>query len=512
MNCSRCLLFLGLLTLSFHLSVPSALAQDDAKTETKPVAKVEKADPQGQSLTFDELKTKMRFDLSPLKPQKEFVSSYADVVDQAAPPVVTIYSDREEDPELEEMMQDPFFRRLFPMPELPREDRITGSGVIVSADGYILTNNHVVEQSKGIEVLVNSINTTFEATVIVSDPKTDVALIKVEGAGLPMAVIGDSQRLRVGDVTLAIGNPFGLSQTVTQGIVSALGRGTSQLPNLVDYASFIQTDASINRGNSGGALVDAEGRLIGINTAIQVGGGGGNIGIGFAIPVDMALSIVDRLLDGGGVVKRGFLGVYLQEIDRELSDKLGWGKNYGVAVGRVMPETPAEEAGLLKDDVIMAFNGMEARDVDSLRLSISDTPPNKEVTFKIFRDKKEISVPVTLAELPEDPTAMMGAPQLPQLRGDAFLDGVEIVELTDEVRKNLKLDKEAIGVAVESVDPKSSAHDSGLRAGQLIVEVNQQTVNTVAEAEEALAITVGPIALVRVLTDGKPSTLAIPLR
>jgi len=464
------------------------------------------------AVTYDEFKGKLSFDLSPIKPQGALVTTYADVVEEAAPPVITIYAEREEDPELEEMMKDPLFRRLFPMPQMPREDRVTGSGVIISPDGYILTNNHVVENSKDIEVLVNFSNTNYDAQVVVADPKSDVAVIKIKGKNLPHAIIGDSSKLRVGDVTLAIGNPFGLSQTVTQGIVSALGRSTSEVSNLVDYASFIQTDASINRGNSGGALVDAQGRLIGINTAIQGGMGGGNVGIGFAIPINMALDIVDRLLTGGGVVRRGFLGVRLQELNRDLAEGLGWKKNYGVAIAQVLPNTPAAKAGLEHNDIIMGYEGLEAQNPDVLRLAISNTPPNQEVTFDVYRGGKEIKVKLQLAELPDDPTAMLTPGVVPPATKKGFIDGVEIVDMTEELRGELGIDEAEQGVIVESVEPGSAAEDAGIRAGQVIIEVNQKKVNTVDEAIAAMKDFDGKVLLVRVSVQGSMSTLAVRVR
>ncbi|MEM1297458.1 MAG: trypsin-like peptidase domain-containing protein, partial [Verrucomicrobiota bacterium] len=230
-------------------------------------------------LTYEELESMLKLDPSPLQPMGP-QSSYADMLEKITPSVVTIFSKRGQDPRMDEMMDDPLFKRLFPdqMPNIP----VTGAGVIITSDGYILTNNHVVENSEELRVHLDATNEEYDAELIAADSKTDVALIKLVNAkNLKTMPIGDSKRLRVGDVTFAIGNPFGLAQTVTMGIVSALGRSSSDV-SILEYANLIQTDAAINRGNSGGALVDAQGRLVGINTAIQGGMNGGNVGIGFA--------------------------------------------------------------------------------------------------------------------------------------------------------------------------------------------------------------------------------------
>ena len=392
------------------------------------------------------------------------------------------------------------------MPNIP----VTGAGVVITSDGYILTNNHVVELSEELRVHLDATNEEYDAKLIAADPKSDVALIKLEGAkDLKVMPIGDSKKLRVGDVTFAIGNPFGLAQTVTMGIVSALGRSSSDV-SILEYANLIQTDAAINRGNSGGALVDAQGRLVGINTAIQGGMNGGNVGIGFAIPSNMALDIVNRLLEGGGKVRRGFLGVSLQPLDRDLATGLDWKKRYGVLISQVGPETPAAIAGLEASDIITNFEGEQARSLDSLRLRISNTPPNKEVTFGIFRKGKEMEVKVTLAELPEDPASVMGIGRGPGI--EEIIEGVEIADLNEENRAANDIADDIEGVLVQSVDPNSVAAESGLREGQVILEVNQIAVSSVNDAMKARLQFEGSVLLLRVSSQGASTILAVRLK
>lgn len=457
-------------------------------------------------LTFEDFSKKLEIDGSPIE-RGGVMNSYADMLEGVTPAVVTIFAKREPDPQMREMMDDPLFRRLFPQDAPP--DRVTGSGVIISEDGYVLTNNHVVEHSEDLRVILEAEGKEFDAKLIVADPKSDVALLKIDASGLKAMKLGDSAQLRVGDTAFAVGNPFGLTQTVTMGIISALGRSSGDVP-IVDYANFIQTDASVNRGNSGGALVDAHGRLIGINTAIQGGFNGGNVGVAFAIPVNMALDIVDRLLEGGGVVKRGFLGVRLQPLDRDLAEGLGWRESYGVVVADVVEGTPAAKAGLKANDIVLGYQGEKAREPDSLRLQISNTPPNEEVEFEVFRDGKKLKVKVMLAELPDDLTAFRGTPNpFEEPEQLEFLDGVEISNVTDEKRAEFTLDEDVEGVVVVSVEPDSTAADAGLRAGQVILEVNRKKIETVQDAGQAREDFDGEVLLVRVSDGGARSILAV---
>jgi len=476
--------------------------------ETKPA-------PKPQKITSAELKAKITFDQTPIPPSSAMVTSYADMLDKVTPAVVTIYSKREGSAELPDFFNEPFFKRLFPegLPEerMPEMQPVTGSGVIVSKDGYILTNNHVVEDSKGLRVEIHGQQRSYDATLVVSDPKSDVALIKIEGKDLPVLPIGDSNKLRVGDVTFAIGNPFGLAQTVTMGIVSALGRSAADV-QIVDYANFIQTDAAINRGNSGGALIDAAGRLVGINTAIQGGAGGGNVGIGFAIPSMMAIETVDKLLDGGGKVRRGFLGVSLQPLEPDLAEALGWKENYGVAISHVYPGTPAAEAGLKPSDIILKYNSVKAENPDKLRLIISNTPPSEKVTFEVFRGGKTLNIALSLAELPDDPRDLIGGTSGHSDSPQSFLEGVEISNLDATHREKFGLPDDLTGVVVETVKGDSVAADAGLQPGMVIVEVNQVAVGTVTEAIKARKEFPGAVLLLRVTDGENRSILAIRVK
>jgi len=303
------------------------------------------------NIKFADLEKKIALDKSPVAPEGGAVASYAPALKKVMPAVVTIFSSKSVT-QTRNPQQEELFRRMFP--DIPEDffekhrgqeggpggkEQGLGSGVVISPDGYILTNNHVVGDADEIKVTLSANKREYAGTVIGADPQTDVALIKIEATGLPFITIGDSSALQIGDIAMAVGNPLGLEQTATLGIISAVGRSDV---NILEngYESFIQTDAAINRGNSGGALVDAAGRLIGIPTAIQSNFSGGNIGIGFAIPSNMALNIVQRLLDGGGVVKRGFLGVFLRELDPNMAKALGRDDQSGVLVAEVGDKTP----------------------------------------------------------------------------------------------------------------------------------------------------------------------------
>jgi serine protease Do len=385
------------------------------------------------------------------------------------------------------------FRRFFGTPgneeELdlpPRTEQGLGSGVIISSDGYILTNNHVVDDADSVMVSLPTDRRDYEATVIGADPQTDVALIKIDVKGLKAVTIGDSSKLRVGDVTLAIGNPFGLEQTVTSGIVSGLGRNNLNITG-GGYENFIQTDASINQGNSGGALVDAMGRLVGINTAIQSDRAGGNIGIGFAIPSDMALDIVQRLLDGGGNVRRGFLGVHMKPLDSRTARIMELEDKTGVMVREVVPGTPADAAGMKAGDLIVSFNGQSVESLARLRLDISNQRPGATVAFGVSRQSKAMKFDVTLGDL-QDLTASFTTaapdpgPDPDERAKEEFIPGVIITDLDEGARIALNVGDEVKGVVVESVAADSAASEAGLQVGQIITQVAQENVVSVEQA------------------------------
>lgn len=374
---------------------------------------------------------------------------------------------------------DPFFRRFFGEPferrfPAPRErqEQGLGSGVIVSADGYIVTNNHVIEQAEEIIVLLPD-KRRLKAKLIGTDPKTDVAVVKIDAANLPTLPWGDSSRLQVGEVALAVGNPFGLNQTVTMGIISAVGRANM---GIVDYEDFIQTDAAINPGNSGGALVNLNGDLIGINTAIFTRTGG-YMGIGFAIPSNMVRSVMTSLIKHGKVV-RGWLGVSIQELTEELATQFDVAEAKGVLVSDVMEDSPAAKAKLERGDIITTYNNVAVKDPVQLRSLVADTEPGTTVTVTVVRDKKTRDVKVTIGELPKTVAKARGPDE--KGRGEHALAGVAVERLAPEDLKRLKIDG---GVAVIQVERGSPADRAGLRQGDIIREINRKRVRTVEDFE-----------------------------
>jgi len=327
------------------------------------------------------------------------VVSYADVVSRVAPAVVTIHSQsRVRAPQQYPFMDDPFFRQFFG-DRLPQQPPVTlrrealGSGVIVSTDGFILTNHHVIDGADKIKIDLND-NRTLDAKVIGSDALSDLAVLKVDASNLPVLVLGDSDKVRVGDVVLAIGNPLGIGQTVTMGIISAKSRQTG-LSN-GSFEDFLQTDAPINQGNSGGGLVSTSSELIGINSQI-LSPSGGSIGIGFAIPSNMARNVLEQLAKGGKV-HRGQLGIFVAKVTSEVASSLKLKEAKGVVVTQVQPGSPAERAGLRKGDVITTFNGVAVNDPNPFRNHVASTPPGTEVTITILRDGREQQVRATLGE------------------------------------------------------------------------------------------------------------------
>ncbi|MGH9881159.1 MAG: Do family serine endopeptidase, partial [Pyrinomonadaceae bacterium] len=325
--------------------------------------------------------------------------SYADVVSRVAPAVVTIHSQqRVRAPQQYPFMNDPFFRDFFghrgqqqPPPQLRRN--ALGSGVIVTDDGYILTNHHVVDGAEQIRVDLND-NRTLDAKLVGSDAPSDLAVLKVDGSSFPVLALGDSNRVRVGDVVLAIGNPLGIGQTVTMGIISAKGRQTG-LSN-GSFEDFLQTDAPINQGNSGGALVSTNSELIGINSQI-LSPSGGSIGIGFAVPSAMARNVLDQLIKTGRV-RRGQLGITVQKVTSEIASNLGVKEGRGVLVAQVQPGSAAERAGIKRGDIILSFNGAEVNDPNTFRNQVASTQPGSDVTFMILRDGREQQAQARLGE------------------------------------------------------------------------------------------------------------------
>jgi len=333
-------------------------------------------------------------DDTPLPRDSHPTTSYAPIIKKVSPSVVNIYTSKtlRLDPAVRQ-----YLREMYGFDRVPSERRqqSLGSGIIVSQDGYILTNNHVVEGADEVKVALPDEKTVYDATVVGTDPQTDIAVVKVAAENLPSITFADSGKIEVGDVTLAIGDPFGVGQTVTMGIVSAKDRGGIGITN---YEDFIQTDASINPGNSGGALVDAEGRLVGINTAI-LSRTGGNQGIGFAVPVNLARYVMERIVVDGKVT-RGYLGVKIQPITSDIAKQSKLSQPVGALIAEVTPGSPGEQAGLKPGDIVTELDGKSVTDSRQLQLMIAEKPPGSRVSMKIVRDGKEQTLTVQLGELP----------------------------------------------------------------------------------------------------------------
>jgi len=420
-------------------------------------------------------KPELRLDLSAISAgQSAVVTSYADVVEPVQRAVVSIYSTKI----IKERVQvNPLFRQFFPgLQDQERESKQEGmgSGVIVSADGYILTNHHVVEGADELKVSLSD-DREFIAKVIGTDPKTDVAVIKIESETLPSVTLADSEKLRVGDIVFAVGNPLGVGQTVTMGIVSATGRDNlGLLADRGGYENFIQTDAAINQGNSGGALVDAQGRLVGINTAILSGrGGSGNIGIGFAIPVNQASTVLTSLVETG-TVQRGYLGVNIDELKPDVAEALGLKKEQrGVIITNLPKDSPAAKAGLERSDVVVAIEGHEVSTPQDLRNRVAARAPGSEVELRVLRDGKERTIKAKLGAL----SAAQAATE--------FLPGVTAKPLDDEARRQLGSPKDLEGVVITEV-AEGSAYVERLAPGMVVVEVNREPVADLESAQRLL--------------------------
>ncbi len=409
-------------------------------------------------------------------------ASYAAIVDRVAPAVVTITSQRSVRNISRQLPDNPLFREFFgdrfPGPrQMPERQQGMGSGVIVRQDGYILTNHHVVEGAETVTVELSD-GHTFEGKVIGTDAPSDLAVLKVEGKNLQTLTLGDSDTVRVGDVVLAVGNPLGVGQTVTMGIVSAKGRSTGGTGD-GGFEDFIQTDAPINRGNSGGALVNTRGELIGINSQI-LSPSGGNIGIGFSIPADMARNVMSQLIEHGEV-RRGRLGVTIQAITPDLARGLGLSSRSGALVSGVERGSPAAAAGVQRGDVITALNGAAVKDSNVLRNEIAQLLPGTEVTLTVLRDGREQQLKARLAELQaRGERAAAAGPS-----GDSAQFGLAVEPLTSERARELGVRAKS-GLVVGAVEPGSRAADAGLRPGDVIEEVDRKPVTSVDELRAAL--------------------------
>jgi serine protease Do len=411
---------------------------------------------------------------------------YSGVVRRVLPAVVNISSSKVVKQTAFETPEgvDPFsgqgfgndFEQKFNMPQ-ERNEKALGSGVIVSPEGYILTNNHVVDGAKEVTVTLHD-KRELKARIVGTDPRTDIAVLKIEGSNFPALTLADSSKVEIGDIVLAVGDPFGVGQTVTAGIVSATGRGGLGIEQVED---FIQTDAPINPGNSGGALVDDEGHLIGINTAIISGNSGGNQGIGFAVPINMARHDMDQIM-AHGKVEHGYLGILPQDVTPALAKAFNSKETSGALVGEVTPDSPAAHSDLKQGDIIVAINAKPVSDANQLRSMIGVMDPHATVTLKVMRNGKMQDVSVTLGEFPSANERASANPG----DSDSSLQGVTVENLSAETAQQLKLPATTKGVVVDKVSPSSHAADVGLKPGDVIQQVNHQPVSNVKEYTQAV--------------------------
>jgi len=422
--------------------------------------------------------------------------SFAPVVKAVAPAVVKI----EMTSTVKGQVLQPFpdagpFGQLFPRFEsVPQVEHGVGSGVIVTKDGYILTNNHVVDGAKDLKVSLTD-GRIFTAKVIGRDAKTDIAVIKIPADNLPVVAMADSEKVQVGDVVLAVGNPFGVGQTVTSGIVSATDRGNM---GIEDYENFIQTDAAINPGNSGGALVDINGRLIGINTAIMSRSGGSQ-GVGFAIPSDLARTEMESLIKDGQVT-RGYLGVMIQNVTPDLAHEFKLKDAQGALVGDVVPDGPAAKAGFTAGDVVLSFNGHSVTDSRHLRLEVAQTKPGTVVPVEILRDGEHQKLEVTVKPMPGSEEVASASSANDQDTGT--LNGVGVGDLDQSAREQFHVPASVKGAVVTQVDQTSPAAEAGLKPGDVIQEINRHPVKNADDAVQLTAKTTSKQTLVRVWENG----------
>jgi len=439
---------------------------------------------------------------TPLNRDARMGTSYAPIVKKVSPSVVNIYTTRfiKERPMYNPFMNDPVFRQFFggriPLDtrERTRKEQSLGSGVIVSPDGYILTANHVVADADEIRVAIANSKKEFVAKVIGKDRATDIAVLKIQASALTSVTLADSDQLEVGDVVLALGNPFGVGQTVTSGIISALGRNIGLNP----YEDFIQTDAAINPGNSGGALVDAEGRLIGINTAIRTDTGGYQ-GIGYAVPINLARNVLERLVNGGRIT-RGYLGIIPQDLDAGLAKQFNLPDQDGALVGDVTPDSPANRAGLKSGDVIVAVNSKKISGSENFKVTISQLEPGTKATLSIIRNGQAKTLEATLGELPGNVEISSGAQDNPapeNYKADV-LDGVKVADFDPLVRQQLGVPAGIKGAMVVEVAPDSNAAEAGLQRADIIVEVNRQAVANAADTVQVCRAARGDEILLKV--------------
>jgi serine protease Do len=453
---------------------------------------------------------KLEVDTRPIDRNAPARISYAAVAKKTAPSVVYVFSSKKirrqdyQDP----FFNDPMFRRFFGVPGQrgpgPREStqQSLGSGVIISADGYIVTNNHVVDGADEVKVAIGEARKEFVAKIVGRDEKADLAVLKIDAKDLPAVTLGDSDKLEVGDLVLAIGNPFGVGLTVTHGMVSALGRGGL---GIEDYEDFIQTDAPINPGNSGGALLDSDGRLIGINTAILSRTGGSN-GVGFAIPVNLVRSIVEQLVSNGQV-NRGFLGVTTQVMDADLAKQFG--VEHGALITEIAPGSAAEKAGLQRGDIITRLDDTDVKDPRTLALAVGRLAPETEITLAYVRDGKTATLKVKLGRAAAQALAGGSGGPGGAANDEGVLNGVGVSDLTPEFRAQARVPQNLDGALVTQVDPDSASARAGLQEGDVILELDRRRVKNAAEAVKLSAEIKGPKVLVLFWREGARRYLVV---
>jgi len=411
----------------------------------------------------------------------ETSKAFSDIVNSVSPAVVNISTTKIVGRDSSPFHDDPFFDFFNPFHEfgMPKKwkEKSLGSGVIVSPDGYIVTNNHVVEKADEIRVTLID-KRTFKGRVVGADPKTDIAIVKIDSSNLVTLLWGDSDKLKVGEFVLAIGSPYGLSNTVTMGIISAVGRANV---GIADYEDFIQTDAAINPGNSGGPLVNIKGELIGINTAI-FSRTGGYQGIGFAVPSNMVRLVMEQLIQKGRVT-RGWIGVTIQDLTPELSQKFGIKGTNGALISDVAKGSPAQKAGLMRDDIILEINNKQVKDVNGLRNLIAQSKAGEKLNLRIFRAGREYNVLVTVVELPREVAEPIPEKMMDESNSEALV-GLSVMDLNKEIVRQLGLNKDEKGVIVVRVEPGSPADEAEIKKGDIIKEINRKEIKSIDDYYE----------------------------
>ena len=474
-------------SLAFTFGLGSSLSAREAKPESHP------------PLTLN-------VDARPIDRNAAERVSYAPIVSKTAASVVFVYSNKQvKGQDLTPYMNDPMLRQFFGTPGARRRmpdqtQHGLGSGVIISGNGYILTNNHVIDGADEVKVSIGESLRRYDATVIGTDSLADVAVLQIKADGLVPATFGDSDQLQVGDVVLAIGNPFGIGQSVSRGIVSALGRG----PGIEAVEDFIQTDAAINPGNSGGALIDSSGRVVGINTAI-VSGTGGSAGVGFAIPINLVRRITEQIIATGHAT-RGFLGVQPQELTPELADRFK--SEHGALIAEVTAGSPADKAGLLAGDVITKINTTEIRGARYLLIAIGQFAPDTEVNVEYLRDGKARTATAKLARRPEN-TLAGEARQHSDGKDVGVLNGVGVGDITPELREQFQIPERLHGAVITDVDASTPSARQGLREGDVILELDQRPVKNAEDAVRLSEEIKGPKVTVRIWREGRSRYIVI---